>query len=159
MLKGLYLLVADEAELGNLGRLVPLGLAQGNEATHLPSSIDTKGSRKLLAPLKRVSAVLCLSSVSQERGITRVAQGERVVGSGVRGGTREGCVGLLTYPRDYGTPLASCFAPLDQPSHLMGHNMHKNNAVQMTQDRVNMLIFGNLIFNPLNLFRIEKFDF
>ena len=91
---GLCLFVADEWELGNLGGLVPPGLAKGDEATHSPRSWESKGSRKFLAPLKRVSVILSSRRVAREKGITRATQGKKEVGSGVSGGTREGCVGL-----------------------------------------------------------------
>ena len=45
----LYLLVANEGELGNLGGLYHRALAMRDEATHSPRSCETKGSRKLLA--------------------------------------------------------------------------------------------------------------
>ena len=38
-------------------------LAKGDEANHSPRSWETKGSRKLLAPLKRVSVILSFRRV------------------------------------------------------------------------------------------------
>ena len=96
LLHGLYLLVADEGELGNLGGLVP-PRPKGDEATHLAKSCETKGSRKLLAPLKRVRVILSSRLVSREKGIIRATQGKKEVGSGVSGGGGEGCVGLHTH--------------------------------------------------------------
>ena len=62
-------------------------LAKGDEATHSPRSWETKGSRKLLAPVKRMSVILSSRRVSREKGITRATQGKKEVGSGVSGGT------------------------------------------------------------------------
>ena len=42
--------------------------AKGDEATHSPRSRETKGSRKLLAPLKRTSVMLSSVRVSREKG-------------------------------------------------------------------------------------------
>ena len=67
-------------------------LAKGNLATHSPRNWESKGLCKLLAPLKHVSVILSSRSVSQEKGITRRTQGKKEVGSGVSGGTGEGCV-------------------------------------------------------------------
>ena len=60
--------------------------AKGDEATHSPRSWETKGSRKLLAPLKRTSVMLSSVRVSREKGITRAIQGNMVVwrGGGMR---------------------------------------------------------------------------
>ena len=69
-------------------------LAKGDKATHSPRSWETKGSRKLLAPLKRVSVILSWRRVSPEKGITRATPGNNKVGSALCGGTGEGCVGL-----------------------------------------------------------------
>ena len=49
--------------------------AKGDEATHSPRSWETKGSHKLLAPLKRTSVMLSSVRVSREKGITRAIQG------------------------------------------------------------------------------------
>ena len=69
-------------------------LAKGDEAIHSPRSCQSKGSCKLLAPLKRVSVILSSRSMSREKGITRATERKKEVGSGVSGGTAEGCVGL-----------------------------------------------------------------
>ena len=69
-------------------------LDKGDEASHSPRSRQTKGSRKLLAPLKRVSVILSWRKVSREKCITRATQGKKGVGCRVTGGTGEGCVGL-----------------------------------------------------------------
>ena len=68
--------------------------AKGDEATHSPRSWETKRSRTLLAPSRRVSVILSSRRVSRERGKTRATQGQKVVGSGVSGATGEGCEGL-----------------------------------------------------------------
>ena len=94
MRHGLYLLVADEREWETSVASYHKALAKGDDATHSPRSWVTKGSRKLLAPLKRVSVILSSRRVCREKGITRATQGKRGVGSGVSGGTKEGCVGL-----------------------------------------------------------------
>ena len=107
-LHGLYWLVADERELGHLRGLVPPGLGQGKEATHSPRSWETKGSRKLLAP-----RILSSTRVSREKGIIRATQGKKEVRSGVSGGTGKGCVTLHNHLYDYGTPVASRWAPFD----------------------------------------------
>ena len=64
--------------------------AKGDEATHSPRSWETKGSRKLLAPLKRTSVMLSSVRVSREKGITRAIQGNMVVWSGGECGQPEG---------------------------------------------------------------------
>ena len=64
-------------------------LAKGDEATHSPRSWESKGSRKLLAPLKRVSVILSSRRVAREKGITRATQEKKEVGSGVSGGGLE----------------------------------------------------------------------
>ena len=61
-------------------------LAKEDEATHSPGSWETKGSRKLLAPLKRVSVILGSRRASREKGITSAKQGKEEVGNGVSGG-------------------------------------------------------------------------
>ena len=50
-------------------------LAKGEEATHSPRSWETKGARKLLAPLHRVSVILSSRRVSQEKGKKEVGTG------------------------------------------------------------------------------------
>ena len=51
-------------------------------------------SFKLLAPLKRASAILSSRRVSRENDITRATQGKKEVGTRVCVGTTERCVGL-----------------------------------------------------------------
>ena len=58
-------------------------LAKGDEATHPPSSWETKGSRKLLTPLKRTSVILSSRMVLQEIGITSATQEKRGCGVGL----------------------------------------------------------------------------
>ena len=67
--------------------------AKGDEATYSPRSWETKGSRKLLAPLKRTSVMLSSVRVSKEKGITRAIQGNMVVwrGGGGCGQPEGGC--------------------------------------------------------------------
>ena len=130
-------------------------LAKGDEATHGPRSWETKGSRKLLAPLKRVSVILSSRRVSREKGITRATQGKKEVGSGVNGGTGEGCVGLHNHLQDYATPVASRWAPFDHPNASSRHGTSTSKAVQMTQNWVNVLIFGRLIFTPFHILKIK----
>ena len=55
--------------------------AKGEEATNSPRSFETKGSRKPLAPLKRVSVMLSSVRVSREKDITTATPGKAVVGS------------------------------------------------------------------------------
>ena len=66
--------------------------AKGDEATHSPRSWETKGSRKLLAPLKCTSVMPSLVRVSREKGIKRAIQGNMVVWSGGECGQPEGGV-------------------------------------------------------------------
>ena len=66
--------------------------ANGDEATHSLKSWETKGSRKLLAPLKCTSVMLSSVRVSREKGITRAIQGNMVVWSGGECGQPEGGV-------------------------------------------------------------------
>ena len=66
--------------------------AKGDEATHSLRIWETKGSRKLLAPLKRTSVMLSSVRVSRETGITRAIQGNVVVWSGGECGQPEGGV-------------------------------------------------------------------
>ena len=94
LLQGLYLLVVDDGSWAASVASYHRGLAKGDEATHSPRSWETKESRKLLAPLKRLRVILSSRRVSQEKGITRATQGKKEVGSRLRGGAREGCVGL-----------------------------------------------------------------
>ena len=117
---------------GSVGVGFYRALAKGDEATHSPKSCETKGSCKLLAPLKRISTILSSSRVSQEKGIRRATQGKRVVCTGVSGGTAEGGVGLNTQLKDYATPLQSRCAPFCQLKTPSGHDMRMNKAVQMT---------------------------
>ena len=91
---GLYLLLRMR-EVGILRGLVPPGLAKGDEPTHSPRSCKTKRSRKLLAPLKRVSVILSSRRVSGEKAITRATQAKKGDWEwGEWGGGRERCVGL-----------------------------------------------------------------
>ena len=71
-------------------------LAKGDEVTHSPRSCETKGSRKLLAALKRVSVTLILRRVSREKGITRATQGTKEFGSRVSGGPERDVWGYIT---------------------------------------------------------------
>ena len=57
--------------------------AKGDEATHSPRSWETKGSRKLLAPLKRTSVMLSSRIVSRGKGITSATQEKRGYGVGL----------------------------------------------------------------------------
>ena len=58
-------------------------LAKGDEATHSPRSWETKGSRKLLAPLKRTSVMLSSRIVSRGKGLTSATQEKRGDGVGL----------------------------------------------------------------------------
>ena len=58
-------------------------LATGDEANHSPRSWETKGSRKLLAPLKRTSVILSLRMVSRGKGITSATQEKKGCGVGL----------------------------------------------------------------------------
>ena len=58
-------------------------LAKGDEATHSPRIWETKGSRKLLAPLKCTSVILSSRMVSREKGTTSAAQQKRGYGVGL----------------------------------------------------------------------------
>ena len=71
-------------------------LAKGHEATHSPRRCETKESRKLLAPLKRVSVILSSRRVSREKGITRATQGKKEVESRVRGEPERDAWGYIT---------------------------------------------------------------
>ena len=51
-------------------------LAKGDWATHSLGSWESKGSYKLLAPLKHVSVILSSRSVFRDKGITRATEGE-----------------------------------------------------------------------------------
>ena len=62
-----------------------MGRGNGRPATNSPRSWETKGSRKLWEPLKRVSVILSSRRVSREKGITRGTQGKKEVGSRVSG--------------------------------------------------------------------------
>ena len=62
-------------------------LAKGDVATHSPRCWETKGSRKLLAPLNRVSVILSSRRVSLEKGITISTLRKKEVWSRVSGGT------------------------------------------------------------------------
>ena len=54
--------------------------AKGDEATHSPRSWDTKGSSKLLGPLKRISIILSSRMVSRVIDITSATQEKRGCG-------------------------------------------------------------------------------
>ena len=59
------------------------------------------------------------------------------------GGTGEGCVRRRNYLQDYGTPVASRWPRYDHPNTSSGHGMRTGKAVQVTQDWVNIFIFGS----------------
>ena len=130
-------------------------LAKGDEATHSPRSWEIKGSRKLLAPLKRVSVMLSSRRVSRENGITRGTQGKKEVGSRVRGGTAEGFVGLHNQLSDYATPVATRWAPFDHPNTSNGHGTGTSKAWQMCQNWINVLTFGRLVFTSCHMLKIQ----
>ena len=116
-------------------------LDKGDHATHSPRSWETKGSRKLLAALKRVNVILSSRRVSREKGITRATQGKKEIGSRVSGGTGEGCVGLHNHLQDYATPEATRWAPLGHPNTSNGHGTRTSKAGQMCQNWVSVLIY------------------
>ena len=66
--------------------------AKGDEATYSPRRWETKGSRKLLAPLERTSVMLSSVRVSRGKGITRAIQENMVVWGGGECGQPEGGV-------------------------------------------------------------------
>ena len=68
---------------------------KGEEATHSPKSWETQESRKAVAPLDRISVMLRLRRMSQEKGITRATQGKMMVWSEVDGGAGEGGVSYI----------------------------------------------------------------
>ena len=72
--------------------------AKGDEATHSPGSWETKGSRKLLAPLKRTSVMLSSRIMSGGKGITSATQGKRVYGVGLAVGTKKRTKGWTPNP-------------------------------------------------------------
>ena len=55
----------------------------------------------------------------------------------------------------YVHPLPPRCAPFDQPKTHSGHSMRTSKAVQMTQNWVNVLIFGRLIFTPFHILKIK----
>ena len=130
-------------------------LAKRVEATRSPRSWDTTGSRKLLAPLKRVSVVLSSRRVAWEKGIKRATQGEKEVASGERGQTGEGCVGLHNHLYDYATLVASRWPLFDHPNTSSGHGTRTSKAVQVTKILVNMLIFGRFTFPPFHTLQVK----
>ena len=77
MFHRLQLLTTSQGGVAYLMASDHRALAKGDEATHLPRSCATNGTRKLLAPLSRVRVMLSSVSVSQEKGITRAKQGKR----------------------------------------------------------------------------------
>ena len=129
-------------------------LAKGDAATHSPRSRETKESRTLLAPLKRVSVILSWRRVSQEKGITRATQGKKEVRSRLSGGTGEGCVGLHNHLQDYATPVATRWAPFEHANTSNRHGTSTSKAGQMCQNWVNMLIFYTLIYTTFHILQI-----
>ena len=130
-------------------------LAKGDEATHSPRSWETKESRQLLAPLKRVSVILSSRKVSREKGTTRVTQGKKEGASRVSGGAGEGCVGLHNHLQVYAAPMAIRWAPFAHPNTSSGHGTRTSKAGQMCQNWVNVSIFDRLIFTPFHILKIK----
>ena len=123
--------------------------AKEDEATHSPRSWETKGSRKLLAPLKRTSVMLSSVRVSREKGITRAIQVNMVVwrGGGNAGNRRGGVQD--THQHNMGTSLLYRCATIYHVTPLIGPHMCMEKWVQMARSQkfdFNLLIFARLIY-------------
>ena len=157
MLHGLHFPVTEVGELATLVASFHRALAKGDGETPKPRNRGTKGSHRLLASLNRVSIMVSSRRVSRGKHITRTTQGKRMVGSRVRRGNGEGCVGLRTHFEDYATPRASR-ARFDQPNTMRAQDTHTNQAVQLTQDRVSVQNFRTLVFHSVEVSKIKMND-
>ena len=90
LLHRLQLLCTNKGGVANVRGSAHWLLAKGDEATHSPRSWETKGSGKLLAPLKRTSVILPSRMASRGKGITSAVQEKRVCGVDWRWTQRKG---------------------------------------------------------------------